>query len=80
MCVDKLLEELSTFALLEEESRNMQLSWEVVFIACLAGQNAQAPSSAATEIPFKQMIAATEGGQIGGFLAFNRSGELLRFA
>jgi hypothetical protein len=79
MCVDKLPEELSTFAVLEEESRNMQLDWDVVFVACMGGQNGAPPASGATDLPFKQMIASIEGGQIGGYLAFNRAGELLRF-
>jgi len=80
MCVDKLPAELGSFEELAQESRQMQVHWDVVFVASLSGQGGQAPQPEAAEAPLKQMITAIQTGQIGKFLAFNREGELLTFS
>lgn len=79
MCVDKLPEELASFAALAEESRQMQAHWDVVFVASLGGKDGQAPDAGAAEAPLRKMISSIQEGRIQNFLAFDRDGELLRF-
>lgn len=80
MCVDKLPDELGSFEQLAQESRQMQVHWDVVFVASLSGHDGQAPRPEEAEAPLKQMISAIQSGQIDRFLAFNREGELLTFS
>ncbi len=78
MCVDKLASELGEFASLVEESHQTEVSWDIVFVACMSGKSGIAPSSDETEQPLKIMIQSIQDGNIGGFLAFNRDGELVQ--
>ena len=79
MCVDKLPDEAASFAALVEESRAMQAHWDVVFVASLGGKNGQPPNAGEAEAPLRKMITSIQEGQIKGFLAFDRDGELLNF-
>ncbi|HAT32571.1 MAG TPA: ribonucleotide reductase subunit alpha [Janthinobacterium sp.] len=79
MCVDKLADELSDFAALAEESRQMQAHWDVVFVASLGGKDGRPPGADEAESPLRKMITAIQEGHIKGFLAFDRDGELLNF-
>lgn len=79
MCVDKLPSELGSFEQLAQESQQMQVHWDVVFVASLSGQDGQAPAAEAAEEPLRRMISAIQTGQIDKFLAFDRAGELLTF-
>lgn len=75
MYVDKLPQELSTFAALEQESRAFGKNWSIVFAAALSGHGGQAPSSELAEEPMQQMVEAIKAGSIGAFMTFNRQGE-----
>ena len=47
ICVDKALDELSSFAALVEESdREMGEAWQIVLVAAMSGENGQMPTSA----------------------------------
>ena len=80
MCADKLPEELDSFEALREESTRMQTHWDVVFVAGLGGKDGQAPAAQECEAPLRAMVAAIEQGRIDTLLAFDRSGDLLRFS
>lgn len=79
LCADKLPEELGSFEQLLEESKQMPTHWDVVFVAGLAGSGGQPPASQQCEAPLRAMVKAIEEGRIESLLAFDRSGELLRF-
>ncbi len=79
MCADKLPSELADFAALAAESRAMPVDWDVVFVASLGGKDGQPPEPSAADAPLRQMVTAIQTGQISNFLAFDRTGELLRF-
>src|SRR5450631_4159284 len=58
MCVDKALDELTTFAALAEESRTSGPDWAVVFVAALAGEGGGAVTPGDVEAPLQRMIEA----------------------
>ena len=80
MCADKLPDELGSFETLMEESKQMQTHWDVVFVAGLAGREGQPPAPEDCEAPLRAMVAAIEQGRVDSLLAFDRSGDLLRFS
>ena len=79
VCVDKGLEELSSFEALVTESRASAPNWQVVFAAGLAGQNGQAPAAGQVERALQSMVERVRGGMIQNFLAFDPAGETLQF-
>ena len=80
LCADKLPDELKSFEALLEESKQMPAHWDEVFVAGLAGSGGQPPASQECEAPLRAMVKAIEEGRIDNLLAFDRSGELLRFS
>jgi hypothetical protein len=84
MCVDKLIDDLTDFAQLVQESLQTGAHWDIVFISSMAarssaaGEDGTAGDDPAVEAGLKKMLMAIESGQIDGFLAFNRGGDLLR--
>ena len=46
VCVDKALDELSTFAAFADEAEQFSLDWVIVFAASLSGRAGAAPSAA----------------------------------
>lgn len=80
MCVDKDLAELTDFADLVIESKQMEQEWNIVLVACLSGKNGTHPTSEEAEEPLKIMVQAVQnGGDLSKYLAFDRQGELLQF-
>lgn len=79
MCVDKTLDELSTFEALVDQSRQMGKEWDVVFVSSLSGRKGQPSTSQQANAPLNMMVAAIHSGEVGRFLAFDRSGRLLSF-
>lgn len=79
MCIDKLASERAGFASLAEESRQTEMDWDIVFVACMATRSGIAPNKEETEQPFKTMINSIQSGSVGSYLAFNRDGELVQF-
>jgi len=81
MCVDKDLAELTDFADLVEESKQMDQQWSIVLIACLGGVNGIPPTAAQAEEPLKMMVQTVQsGGDLSKYLAFDKQGELLHFS
>jgi hypothetical protein len=84
MCVDKLIDELTDFAQLVQESLQTGAHWDLVFVSSMASSSSvtaeddSAEDGAAIEAGLKKMLMAIDNGQIDGFLAFNRAGDLLR--
>lgn len=80
MCVDKTLDELSTFAALVAESEQMDNDWHIVLVASLDGRGGVAPTSAAAELPLNMMMQAVEQGRdLSVYMAFDREGRPLYF-
>ena len=80
MCVDKDAAELADFAALARESEATGQRWDMVFAAALPGRDGVAPLDADVERALRNMIGAIHRGAIEAYLAFDRRGELLRFA
>ncbi|WHZ11294.1 MAG: hypothetical protein OJF60_001733 [Burkholderiaceae bacterium] len=80
MCVDKAAQELGSFAALAQESRQMGLDWTVVFAAALGGQGGVAPSPAAADAALQRMVESIRAGAIGGFVPFDRQGNVLQLS
>jgi hypothetical protein len=78
VCVDKALDELSTFAAFAREAEQFSLDWVIVFAASLSGRNGTAPSAADAEEPLKRMVAMIKAGDIQSLLPFTRLGEPVR--
>jgi hypothetical protein len=79
MCVDKMIDDLSNFAQLVQESLQTGAHWDLVFVTSMAANSSVTSEEAATiETALKKMLAAIDQGQVEGFLAFNRDGDLLQ--
>ena len=80
MCVEKTLDELSTFDALVEESRAVGPPWEVVFAAGLGGRGGQPPAPQAVDAALHGMVEQVKQGAVDRMLALSRRGETLAFA
>ncbi len=81
MCVDKNLVELTDFADLVTESKQMEQDWSMVLVACLSGLNNIAPTAEEAEQPLKTMVETVQnGGDLSKYLAFDKGGDLLSFS
>ncbi len=81
MCVDKNLSDLTNFADLVTESKQMEQEWSIVLVACLSGKNGNFPTSEAAEEPLKLMEQAVQnGGDLSKYLAFDKQGDLIQFS
>lgn len=80
MYVDKAEDELSSFADLVEESRQMSEDWQMVLVGCISGQGGRAPTAEDAEEPFKLIIRSIHaGGDLSHLAAFDRDGDPVRF-
>jgi len=80
MALDKVPEELETFAALVEESRQFAPEWAVVFVASLSGRAGRPPTSEEAGQPLTRMVESIKAGSIGSFLPFNRQGETVQLS
>lgn len=81
MCVDKLPEELDSFAALVSESSqfdNPAQPWRLVFAAALSGTSARPPSEEDADPVLRRMVEAIKTGGFGAYLPFNREGQPVR--
>lgn len=78
-CVDKGVDELTTFEALIEESRQACPPWGVVFIAALSGQAGQPPAKDAVDGALRRMVENIHSGQLDGYLVLDRHGNPLTF-
>jgi hypothetical protein len=79
MCADKTPEELDSFSVLLEESRQFGQDWTIVFVAALDGRDGRAPSSEEVSVPLQRMVEAIKVGSIAAFLPFDRQGQPVQF-
>ena len=75
MCVDKALDDLTTFAALADEARVSGPMWAVVFVAALAGRQGRPLSRKDAEGPLQRMVDAIKAGAHGSFIPFGRDGQ-----
>jgi hypothetical protein len=81
MCVDKPVDELTTFEALVEESKQMSDDWQIVIIAAMSGRAGIMPNSDEAKQPLEMMVQAVEqGGDLSRFMAFDKSGEPVQFS
>jgi hypothetical protein len=80
VCVDKLPEEIASFAALREESRAALPDWRILFVAAMDGRGGHAPNSDEAVQPLRMMVEQIKGGRIGNFLAVDRDGALVSLA
>lgn len=78
ICVDKLPEEIESFAALRDESTRTGSAWDILFVAALSGRGGFAPNPDEAVQPLRMMVEAIKGGRIGEFLAVTREGELVQ--
>ena len=78
VCVDKLPEEIESFAGLLDESTRTGIAWDILFVAALSGRGGFAPNSDEAVQPLRMMVEAIKGGRVGEFLAVTRAGELVQ--
>jgi hypothetical protein len=79
MCVDKALDELTTFSALAEEARASGPTWAVVVVAALAGRHGRPLVSKDAEAPLQRMVDAIKAGSHGSFIPFGRDGQPVIF-
>ncbi len=73
MCVDKLPEELTTFADLVKEADSIEKNWNFVFIASLSGEQGMTPTSDDAEPFLNKMTHDVESGNgVGRYVVFDR--------
>ena len=73
MCVDKLPEELSSFAAFKDEADGISPDWDFMLAVGLSGQNNQAPSSDDAEPFLNQMVSNLTAGQdLSQYVIFDR--------
>ena len=75
MAVDKLPDELQTFADLVRESQQFDKAWRIVFAASMSGTGGLAPTSQAAEKPLQRMVQSIKAGTLGTFIPFDREGN-----
>ena len=78
MCVDKLPEQLDSFADLVEEAGSLEppgQSWRLLFTAALSGTAQAAPDEQEAGRMLDRMVESVRAGMPGPWLAFDRSGR-----
>lgn len=78
VCVDKLPEEIESFAGLLAESRQTGVDWDILLVAALSGRGGFAPGPDEAVQPLRMMVEAIRGGRVGDFLAVDREGQLVQ--
>ncbi|MBN8737535.1 MAG: ribonucleotide reductase subunit alpha [Xanthomonadales bacterium] len=79
LCVDKMPDEIASFARLAAESEQTGQHWDIVFVGGLEGRGGIAPNSDEADQPLRFMVNAIHDGRVGEFAAFDREGHAIRF-
>jgi hypothetical protein len=80
VCVDKAPHEIGGFSAFVEEADGNIDDWAVFFVAALPGVANREPTPLAVEEALDRMVESVRIGQVGTYLAFDRSGAPLQFA
>lgn len=78
VCVDKLPEEIESFAALLDESTRTGIDWNILFVAAMSGRGGFAPNPDEAVQPLRMMVEAIKAGRIGEFLTITRQGDLVQ--
>ena len=78
VCVDKLPQDIESFAALLDESTRTGVDWDILFVAAMSGRGGFAPNPDEAVQPLRMMVEAIKGGRVGEFLAVTRAGELVQ--
>jgi hypothetical protein len=78
VCVDKALNELTDFTALCTEAEKTGADWDIMFVGALSGRAGFTPSSDEAQQPLTMMVEAIQMGQVGNFLAINRTGDAVQ--
>ncbi len=76
-CVDRGLDELTTFSALVSESRDACPPWQVVFVAALSGVDGRPPSSALVDGALDALVERVRGGNLRSLMALDPHGQQL---
>lgn len=80
LCVDKLPDEVESFAGFVAESQRTGVEWDVVFVAAMSGLAGQPPQPEQAEQPLKMMVEQIKAGMVANFVTFNKSGDPVQLA
>ncbi len=75
MCVDKAVDEITSFSALVDESRRAGPGWAIVFVTALSGTAGAPPDSKAAEAPLLRMVESIRAGALNGMIPFDASGQ-----
>ena len=79
MCVDKAIADLTSFAALAHESREMGQPWQIVFAAALSGTLGRELTVDDAKEPLKRMEDAIRRGAFDNYIPFDRQGQPVMF-
>jgi hypothetical protein len=79
LCVDKLPDDVASFAALVAESKQTGQHWDVMFVGSIGGHGGIVPNSDEAGQPLRFMINAINNGRGAEFAAFDRKGHALVF-
>lgn len=77
VCVDKLPDEIASFAALKEESRAALPGWDILFVSAMDGRGGFPPNSDEAAQPLRMMVEQIKGGRIARFIAVDGDGRLV---
>lgn len=78
-CVDRRLDELTSFEALVDEARTACPPWDLVFVAGLSGQGGQPPTDAQVDAAIAAMVEGVRTGRLETYLALDSAGEAVAF-
>ena len=78
MCVDKSLQELTSFDTLVKEASEFGQPWVLVFAAAMTGSLQKPVSSSDADKPLKAMVEAIKRGDIGAYIPFDDQGQAMQ--
>ncbi|MBK7656849.1 MAG: ribonucleotide reductase subunit alpha [Betaproteobacteria bacterium] len=77
MCVDKVADELGSFASIALEATQFHMPWCMVFASTLSGVGDQAPSSQSAQSGLERMVESIKLGALADMIAFDTSGNVV---
>jgi hypothetical protein len=75
MCVDKGLEDLSSFDSLVQEAAQFGHAWRFVFAGAMSGSARNAPDTPEVDASLQAMVESIKRGEIARYLVFDRQGS-----